>query len=62
MNHQPLIRARQEANESFSLIQTKDSVGITVLKTEETAGAGQKRTKPVPKGVFKFGTQTYTPS
>lgn len=59
MNHQPNIRATQEARENFGHIQTLDSQGITVLKAEEAAG---KRTKPVPKEIFYSGTSNFTPS
>lgn len=59
MHIQPLIRAREEAEESNGLIQTMDSVGLTRWKAVETAG---NRSKVVPKCTFIFRGTVYTPS
>jgi hypothetical protein len=56
---QPTIRAIEESRESLGNIATLDSLGVTQIKAQESAGT---RIKPVPKIVIKNGTTVYTPS
>jgi hypothetical protein len=55
---QPTLRAREDAAESFGLIQDLDSLGVDQLEAAE----GVTRVKDVPLFTVKYGTSTYTPS
>lgn len=59
---QPVIRALEEVNESHGIQKTLDSAGVSRIKTDETAGASQKRVKQVPKVKIVYLGQTHTPS
>lgn len=56
---QPCIRARETAMESNGLIQTRNSVGVTVRLAQEAAGT---QLKVVPKEFFVFRGTKYIPS
>lgn len=56
---QAVIRTREEAWESFGIIQSQDTQGVTILKYEESNGL---RTELVPKFVVYSNNSSYTPS
>lgn len=57
---QPVIRAREEAEETETLIKTLDSGGVTQIKADE--GSNNKRVKQVPKITNWIRGNKYVPS
>lgn len=53
----PALRAREEAAEAAGLIQSLDSVGVTIAKAQEAQG---QVAKIVPKTTFQFNNNTFT--
>ena len=58
---QPTLRAIQEANEAASLIQTRDDVGVTIKKAQESGGQQPKQV-PKLKGIYAGTAAPYVPS
>lgn len=56
---QPVLRAREEAWESFGLIATLDTVEVTQYKASQGVTIPPKQN---PLFVVKVGTSTYTPA
>lgn len=55
---QPLLRARQEAEENAGLIQKLNSVLVNIYLSEEASG---RRFKIVPKGRIVINNTNYVP-
>ena len=53
----PFLRSLEEAEESEGLIQTRDSVGVTIQKAKESAGT-PKTVPVVAKRIFRGNLYT----